>query len=55
MAGYEDDALQIQISVFDEHQLADDNQEPPKSHHELLDELRTKVKCLNRIFFALFN
>lgn len=44
MEGYEDDALQIQINVFEEHQLADENQLPQKSHQQLFNELRSKVK-----------
>lgn len=44
MAGYEDDALQIQITVFEEHQLADENQAPLRTHQELLDKLRSKVR-----------
>jgi len=44
MKGYEDDALQIQITVFEEHQLADENQIPQKSHQQLFNELRSKVK-----------
>lgn len=43
MAGYEDDALQIQITVFEEHQLADESQVPTISHQELLEKLRAKV------------
>ncbi|XP_060869000.1 inverted formin-2-like isoform X2 [Metopolophium dirhodum] len=43
MEGYEDDALQIQIAVFEEHQLADENQSPQKSHQQLLNELRSKI------------
>lgn len=44
MAGYEDEPLQIQITVFEEHQLADESQAPPTSHQELFDKLRSKVK-----------
>lgn len=44
MDGYEDDALQIQITVFEEHQLADENQLPQKSHQQLFNELRSKVR-----------
>ncbi|XP_025208369.1 inverted formin-2-like isoform X2 [Melanaphis sacchari] len=43
MEGYEDDALQIQITVFEEHQLADENQIPQKSHQQLFNELRSKI------------
>lgn len=49
MAGYEDDGLQIQITVFEEHQLADESQVPKLSHYELLDKLRAKVN----IFFYI--
>jgi len=43
MAGYEDEALQIQITVFEEHKLADESQMPMMSHQELFDKLRKKV------------
>lgn len=55
MEGYEDDALQIQITVFEEHQLADENQFPQKSHQQLFNELRSKVKlqsvCSSRLYY----
>lgn len=51
MAGYEDDALQIQITVFEEHQVTDENKMPPMSHQELLDKLRSKV-MYNEIHFS---
>lgn len=43
MAGYEDEALQIQITVFEEHKLADESQMPMIPHQELFDKLRKKV------------
>lgn len=55
MAGYEDDALQIQITVFEEHQLADESQVPKISHHELLDKLRAKVKHVLSHFVHIVN
>lgn len=45
MAGYEDEALQIQLAVFEEHQCTDETQAPQISHQQLLDKLRAKVKC----------
>lgn len=53
MSGYEDDALQIQISAFEEHQLADENQAPQKSYRELFDDLLPKVEFI-KIYFSLY-
>lgn len=53
MAGYEDDALQIQITVFEEHQVTDENKIPPMSHQELLDKLRLKVMYSKNHSFPL--
>lgn len=54
MAGYEDDALQIQITVFEEHQVTDENKMPPMSHQELLDKLRLKVMHSKNHLLLLF-
>lgn len=53
MAGYEDEALQIQITVFEEHQVTDENKIPPMSHQELLDKLRLKVMYSKNHSFPL--
>lgn len=53
MAGYEDDALQIQITAFEEHQVTDENKMPPMSHQELLDKLRLKVMYNKNHLFPL--
>lgn len=55
MAGYEDEALQIQITVFEEHQLADESQMPMMSHQELLEKLRKKVNQHILIIFVYDN